>query len=215
MEILENLGFPNLIRYGLTGLVAEILFLIVPLGILRPEYLTEMTKLAGLSGFLIFGIVLGFILDALKMYQFFPGYKRDRSLLLKEISKALDVAEEDAVTYVSKVMQIDREKAGGSIFFAHARWVMMNISCVLLILAAAIWGLIAILLLIFESNPSGTALIIAAIIMAVIAWRLFYTAKQEQEKTDKAYVMFCRENKTMILAAIPIEKFETSVGNKA
>ena len=84
----ETLSIPHLIRYGLTGLLAIALLGLIPAALSKPELLKSLESLGSMAGVWAAGIVAGFLLDALKLYQFSPGYTKGRDRLRKKVLKA-------------------------------------------------------------------------------------------------------------------------------
>ena len=200
MKTLEGIRTPDLIRYGLTGIVAIGAFLLIPMSVLNPDSLRLLGSVGGVTGTVVAGIVLGFLIDALKLYQFSPGYRLARREFAAGIAKALEVPQmpqADAMVYFSRAVHLERAKAGGAIFFDHARWAMMIMSSVLLAAASITW--VSVALWYSATHRHHPALYLAALALGVLAFRLDRTARQQRRRVNMEYLAFCRENRDELL----------------
>jgi len=66
---LDKLSFPQFIRYGLTGLNTIVLLFMVPILIMKPDILPILLNTSTIIGIALFSLVIGFLQDALKLYQ--------------------------------------------------------------------------------------------------------------------------------------------------
>ena len=81
MKSLDSLPLPTLLRYGLTGVVSVLLFTVVPWVLYKPSAAMDLATPGSMAALTTLGFILGFVLDALKPYQWSPGY-----VLLKMIT---------------------------------------------------------------------------------------------------------------------------------
>ncbi len=189
----DNLSLPQALRYGLTGLIAVILFFIIPLAVFNPDYLKFFESMGGITGAVIFGFVIGFLLDAMKVYQFSLGYGKRKKEFKEEISRVLGIEEKYFSAYFSKAFQLDI-KNGGEISFSHSRWVLMNVASTLFNISSLLWLAISSLNY-YETRIIPDVYLSIAFFSFLIGTRLTVTSKQEEIDTNTKYIVFCSEHK--------------------
>lgn len=196
---LDNLPLPYIIRYGLAGLVGILAFLLPPLAVFRPSAIQTIETVGGVTGLIVLSFALGFILDALKLYQLVPGYQQSKKDMFKEISVALGVSDDQAGFYFAKALRLERDRCGGPLFLSHARWVLMATSCVIFFSSALAWLALSISLKLSSLESESMVFALLSIFFIMLSMRLYSTSKGEQRSQTRAYLQFFRENKEEIM----------------
>jgi len=200
MKSVENLPLSLFVRFCLTGLVAMATIGLPGLLVLTPDKIMQFSKMGNILGIVFLGLVVGFMIDGLKIYQWDPGYKRRKMAFMCNIALALEVPTEEAPSFFVRAAQIERKLGLGEIDFIHSRWVMIDASGKLCLLAAILWGLTAMLWIPNARYPLG----IVAAILLLLALRYIITARQERQRVEKLYIQFCKLNAQMIRTWEPV-----------
>lgn len=196
---LKDIPLPLLLRYGLTGLVALGLLGVVPLLFLRVLELKDLLSVGSVAAVAVASIATGFVLDALKIYQLTPGYKRKRAAFAQRMAEALCVPREMVMPHFARASFLEREAAGGSIFFMHSRWVMMTVCTTLFFFSGILSLIVAAATSWLSAEPRLMLRFVwFGIACLALSLRLKRTEGQEQQKVDSAYVEFCRRNRMSI-----------------
>jgi hypothetical protein len=153
----------------------------------------------GVTGLIVLSFALGFILDALKLYQLLPGYQKSKRDMYREISDALAIPSDQAGFYFAKALRLERDKCGGPLFLSHARWVLMTTSCVVFFASALAWLVLSISLRLSSHGSEAFILLLLAISFVILSLRLYSTSQGEQRSQSSAYILFCRENTEEII----------------
>ncbi|HSB69545.1 MAG TPA: hypothetical protein VLT62_09450 [Candidatus Methylomirabilis sp.] len=213
--MLDKFPVPYILRYALTGLLAVALLAIWPAAMFQPSLLKSLETLGGVTGLLTVGVMVGFTLDALKLYQLSPGYRKGKVRLLAGVATALSVTKEEAPYYFGKAVAMERDQGGGAIFFSHTRWVLMTISGTLFFVSFFFWLLVYVRLR-WIGGEQDQALYagVSAIACGVLALRMYFTSRQEVRSSDGAYVHFCQENRKALTQPID-QRGQHGVGRDA
>src|SRR5271157_4816553 len=142
MKGLEDLPLYTFVRFVITGLVATLLYLVMPVAVLDPGALQTITNVGNVIGIVVMALTIGFVLDGLKLYQLSPGYRRRKSVFMKRIASTLAVREDEAPTYFVKVAELERTSGMADVALVHSRWVM-NVCSKLFLFAGILWGIVA------------------------------------------------------------------------
>jgi hypothetical protein len=198
MKTFENLPLSTFVRFGLTGIISVVLYLIVPLAVFNPNALKSLTDIDGVIGIVVGGFTFGFIIDGMKLYQLSPRYSRRKTEFMRRIAEALNVKIEAASVYFVKAAQLEREYGMGQIDFVHSRWVMFDACSKLFFFASFIWGGIGIVVHRYGFPQEAVSLGIISGTCLIISLRWFATSKQEQSRSESLYVDFCQRHKHII-----------------
>jgi hypothetical protein len=194
MKSVENLPLSIFVRFCLTGLVAIATLAFPGFLVLMPDKIMQFSNLGNILAIVFLGLVVGFMIDGLKIYQFDPGYKRRKAAFMSNLALALDIPVEDAPSFFVRAAQFERKLGLGEIDFIHSRWVMIDASGKLCFSAAILWGVTAI-----RCIPSARYhLVIIAVILFLLSLRYFMTARQERLRVEKLYIQFCKLNASII-----------------
>ena len=195
MKLFDSLPLPTLVRYGLTGMVAVILFIVLPYVFLEPDIAIKFATPGGISVLVVGGIIVGFLLDALKVYQLSPGYKKTKQQFFNDIASVVNVQSDEAMAFSSRAVQLEKQNEGGNIFFQHSRWVMITTSGTLFSVGGICGCLSVYNFLSSKLIRNCFAVSVAGFISLVIGARLFQTAKQVRKMVNQDYLFFCKENR--------------------
>jgi hypothetical protein len=201
MRTLENLPLSTLLRFGLAGLVSIVLYVILPLGILRPDALLTLANTGGAIALLVGAVCAGFVLDSLKIYQFSLGYQRRKVRFMQQIAEALGVEESAAPFLFVKAAELERKFGLGYVDFMHSRYVMIDAFSKLFLVAAFLWGGVALIESSLGYPGAAIAFAISAGVCLLFGLRLVMTSRQEQRRAEHLYVDFCRRHCDDILGS--------------
>lgn len=200
MKALESLPLPSLIRYGLTGMVAALLVFVSPYVLIEPSNMTKIASAEGVASLIFGGIVTGFILDAIKVYQFSPNYEDTKQKFFSNVAKIFDVPIDKARRLSSRAVYLEQSNNGGHILFQHSRWVMITTSSAIFIFSATIYTFFAIMFYFQDKADTPARLAIAALVSFVIGLRLMRTAREVRENVNNDYLFFIESNKEELLS---------------
>lgn len=194
MAEIVTLPLHTLIRHAISGIVTILLFVIFPIAVMRPESLKDIFAIGGVIGLGILSIVLGFLWDAMKLYRFTIGYSKQRKAFVHKIANALSVPDKEALAYLAKASQIEREEHGGDLFLLHSKWVMSQVCAFLFVLAFVLWASTATWQAIAHTGEHIFILYLSSAVFLIFGLRLYTMAANEQQRIDIAWTVFCRDN---------------------
>ncbi len=126
MKALDSLPLPSLVRYGLTGMVAALLIFVLPYALIEPSVITKIATGGGVASLIFGGIVVGFVLDAIKVYQFSPNYKDTKQQFFNNVAKIFGVPIGKAGRLSSRAFYLEQTNNGGHILLFCFSWNWTN-----------------------------------------------------------------------------------------
>jgi hypothetical protein len=197
MEI-DKLSLPEFIRYGLTGFNALVWLFLTPILIMKPDIFPILLNTSTIIGITLFALVLGFLLDTLKLYQLSFGYKAKREKFLQEFAKKLKIEDWETSSFFSLTTQMSKQMNKPELEIRQAQWILADHTAKVFFI-----GTVVLLILFFFYtnfwNHQRIFLIIAIACYIFCMIRLFYIRKIERIKSDKNYLIFARDNREKII----------------
>lgn len=212
---LNGFSLSEFIRYILTGFNFLLFVIGLPLFWLVPT--TTKDWILGTS--FVFGLLLcisvGYLFDILKIYQFTPKFKKNRTEFRENIAHILGVSIEEASSYFSLVSKLWGAYSPYDLERRRSEWVLTLNASVTLMISVAVWAIIGIT--VFIANGFYLGLIIPVLAVAssiIIVARLLKIADRERQKSNRDIYLILEHNKDAILGGwslqtqIDLEKAE-------
>lgn len=199
--------------YIMPGINGLFFVFILPLAVCDFDLFREMSASAPVIGFLIASLVLGFLMDSMKIYQFTLGYKKCKRSFFISLARALGnqaPSDEPEVLYERgkavfngvRVMQTEEEAKFP--FWEHSRWVMVNHTSKMAFLAAGVWCYLTFntwrqpikILGKYLLTSGQTHVLLAAIGISffVVATRLARESKKIMADSNLSYLEYVKKN---------------------
>lgn len=193
MKPIDSLPLPTLLRYGATGIIALILFVVAPWMLYNPSAVTELATPGAVAALSAYGFILGFVLDALKLYQWSPGYKASKRYYFDSIRDLVGGSDVDARSASSLAVRLEKEINGGEIFFQHSRWVMAAEFGTLFCFSGSIGVPLGVVLTKY-SVIVGIRFCLVGAALVLLGIRMFKSANRIRTSVNEAYLHFCKAN---------------------
>lgn len=137
METLSEAFVKSFTRYFIPGLILLVIGLYLPLSLFAENEFLNSLSLLDFPQFLVFGIVLGYLMDSLGAYRFtlsYPAYRRRRREFAQRSAGSDSYeASSDPDLYLSNLWHW-KEKLYDRLMIERAEWVMiLESSCVMLV----------------------------------------------------------------------------------
>lgn len=201
-----RMSVPFVFWYLLPGLTSIVVNLILPWALVSPSSLLGALSLEFFVVLLAGGLVAGFVMDSLKLYQFTPHYKSSRQAFLQDVATTLDVDENEALFLFEEVRLFAKLDSSpiNNLEFEHSRWVMMNHTSKAFLVFALTW--LALTLWWFQqmigngdSSPLSLGWRVGVALIALGFWlRLATNAHKQQVRSNETYLRFMSRNKTRV-----------------
>lgn len=194
-----KLDLTDFIRYVLTGTNFLLFDVLLPLGFVAPSLLVGIVSAVDFLGLAAAATALGFLLDMVKFYQLFPGYRARKDSFMDELASALEVPPEHASTYFSFITKLSRRAGSHNLARRHAEWVLTVHTALAFSVASIIWaGILLRQLLLGRPQSSAWIPVVAFTVSAALAVRLFLVGRREREKSRQEYILFAHRNRVQI-----------------
>ena len=196
----KNLNIADFARYILSGINFILFAIILPLVYLQPDTLKDLLAGNSFLSLSVLGIVIGYLLDILKVYQFTPKFKSNRQSFMKKVAEILDVPKEDVSSYFSLTTKLSNKFGNYDLERRRSEWVLALHTAVTLILAIVIWCSIITYEVWSQTFSSKSVIpIVAVIISLLLSIRLFNIADRERQKLNQDFLIFLQKNKKEIV----------------
>jgi len=196
----KNLNIADFARYILSGINFILFAIILPLIYLQPDTLKDLLAGNSFLSLSVLGIVIGYLLDILKVYQLTPRFKSNRQKFMKKVSEILDVPKEEVSSYFSLTTKLSSRFGNYDLERRRSEWVLALHTAATLILAIIIWCSIIAYEVWFNVFSIRSAIpIVAGIISLLLSVRLFNIAEREREKLNQDFLIFLQKNKKEII----------------
>ncbi|MBI3809379.1 MAG: hypothetical protein HY284_02830 [Nitrospirae bacterium] len=170
------------------------MFVVLPVILYSPQAALQLATPGMVAILSAVGILLGFVLDALKLYQWSPGYEVSKKEYFDSIAELVGGDPNKARSISSLSVRLEKELNGGEIFFQHSRWVMVTVFGTLFCFAGAV-GVLAGFALATKSVEVGARFIASSVVAAIFGWRMFRTAKAIRDSVNNGYLHFLKSNR--------------------
>lgn len=194
---LDKLSFPQFIRYGLTGLNTIVLLFMVPILILKPEIFPILLNTSTIIGITLFSLVIGFLQDALKLYQLSFHYTNRRDKFLDEFAETLKIQRKETSSFFSLATQMSKQMGVYELEARQAHWILADHTAKVLVIAILV--LFTLLIFYTESREQCILISVALVFYVFFMIRLFKIASIERLKSNKNFIIFARDNREMII----------------
>ncbi|MFZ5452459.1 MAG: hypothetical protein ACOZF2_11415 [Thermodesulfobacteriota bacterium] len=207
MNATNKLTLSQVVWYFLPGMYAEMVILI-PVAVIFPSKASEIMKVLGAVGFALVGLVIGFFIDGLRLYQLRPGYDEIRANFYSDLQRVLG-SEKNVYFLLDQVVEYAEKEKNHSVRFGHSIWIMLGQMTALTWLNVSIWIIIAIFYWVIEATPSFfgfnmslVAFILLCVQSAFVAFvlgrRLMLISIKEQKKANAIYLEFANAHRDAI-----------------
>jgi hypothetical protein len=209
MKDLDKLSISQVVWYLLPGL-ACLFFLSIPTAFFNIDLFVKILNSIGAVGIIIVSIVLGFIMDGLRLYRYRPRYKKIKKDFQKQITSVLG-PEKDSYYIFWKVSKYASKNGYEQIPFLHAFWIFLAQITFLCWLDLIFWLGYSIYLFITKTGinilgyvvayPTNLILCIGiTIIFLIVGLILLSSSIEDQLKTNKMFMELINEHKDKIKA---------------
>jgi hypothetical protein len=197
MEKLQQV-WPEFIRYFISGTLASLLLVIMPVLTMNPEMWSYFAGASGIVNIVLVILVMGFLVDTLKLYQISPFYKIRQQQFLIKFSGVLGVNSSEASTWFSVVS--DTARIHGNTYLARkqSEWIMANHSAKILYIAFVLWLMIGVHFTVNNSLSHQIWAFTLGGISIVTGIRLHGVAHAEWKKSSKLFLLYAIKNKSQI-----------------
>jgi hypothetical protein len=196
----KNLNIADFARYILSGINFILFAIILPLVYLQPDTLKDLLAGNSFLSLSVLGIVIGYLLDILKVYQLTPRFKSNRQGFMKKVAEILDVPKEEVSSYFSLTTKLSNKFGNYDLERRRSEWVLALHTAVTLILAIVIWCSIITYEVWSQIFSSKSVIPIVAVIMSLLlSIRLFNIADRERQKLNQDFLIFLQKNKKEIV----------------
>ena len=213
MEVIEKVTINHFIWYLLPGLVC-LLLILFPLAVINITVAIKFYELLGIFGIILLGIVLGFIVEGLRLYRFRPNYGSIKNEFITNIQQILD-SDLNSYYLLSRVKDHASNKKITIFEHKHSIWIMLGQLTILFFLEFVFWSIYLVYIScwnaqdtyqIFSTNlPEYQTLIVLIffiVLFAFCAIRFYLISIEEQDTTNKMLVSFTKENVVSIKASL-------------
>lgn len=220
MDQFEKISISNFIWYLVPGL-GLIFFLLFPLLVFNPEITKLFFNTVGPFGIIILGIILGFLLDGLRLYRFRPKYSKIRESFFLDLQATI-AFNLDPYFIQSCINDIASSKKVTGLSLRHAIWIMLGNFTILGFLEGIFWVLYSLYLYffppctysLFDKNVSRNTAIgicaVFAVLFLFIGSRFLCISTQDQKTTNRMYLDFAKQHRDKIRQSLNITSNITS-----
>lgn len=209
----EEISLPFFVWYILPGLNFIGINIALPLLIINPTAFSEYASVGSVLGVVVAALVVGFVVDSMKIYQFTFGYKRKKEEFFKSIGEKLEIDPPTARLIFEDIRLLAKNKDTFSdvVELEHARWVMINLTSKAFFLLSAEWAVYVVLVMslpwdfsLFSSIKIANPIYIIAtstflfIIFFAGGYRLSIVSKKHLKLSNGRYMLFVTNNKVDI-----------------
>ena len=200
---------PFLVWYVLPGLNLLTFGIAIPAIVLNLHGAAAVFSVDDLIAAAIMALVVGFIMDSVKLYRFSPGYGLQKQEFEARLGQALEI-NRTAVRNIFEIIRSDvraQDPSASTIELDHSRWVMINHTSKTFFLAAGVWAGILMVHLVSPAPVTYFGLLTTmalawklpldlafAIVSIVIGWRMQSVAYQAANTSDMNYLIYVRKN---------------------
>lgn len=194
----KHLNLEVLIRYGASGFVA-IICLSFPIMIVYFKVLIETISIGNFLGIIAISMVLGYLLDNLKLYQFTPGYSKRKNTFNEALASRLGIDKERVTPYFALLIHLTSNDRGINLERKQAEWHLLENSSKIFFLFTIEWIVIFIQQTQMTPWHYDLNIKIFCILMiltgVVFTRRLFKTSEKERKKIDQIFLKYAETNK--------------------
>jgi len=211
---LQEITFPPFLWYIIPGFNFFAVDCLLPVALTDPTLLKHFASIGGIVIVFISALVVGYIMDSLKLYQLTFGYAKTRDASFDEISAALGLDRNTTLSILDAIRfgLAERGAFGKAVAFEHSRWVMINHTSKCFFLFTIIWfalalraaavGFVPFYQEAFGVKGVWTRLVCDALVIMlslVIGVRLSRIAKHHHRLTGEKYLHYVRLYKAELL----------------
>ena len=122
MDVFSKFTVSHFIWYLVPGLGAFV-FIIFPLAIFAPFVVQSLLQVIGPMGLVLFCIILGFLMDGLRLYRLKFNYKKIKSDFFSELQNIVG-KKIDPYLIQSNIIDMARKKEMTGVNLHHAIWIL-------------------------------------------------------------------------------------------
>ncbi len=220
---LKDITLPAFLWYILPGVNAVFLLIVVPVLVLDFDLAQRVLSWSSVMGYLMSALVIGFMMDSMKLYQFTFGYKQEKRAFFVKLAHAVDgdlmgPTENDEEAYhrgklVFALLRLSTKVEKNTFpSWEHSRWVMVNHTSKVAFAAALVWGCLLFKLHSHEiqilakyplTHAEGLfVLIFFTVGFVLVGLRLAQQSRSVMRDANSTYVEFVSVNKGAIAGRI-------------
>lgn len=213
--------------YVLPGLNFLVINLVLPIAILSPDTLARYSSLANLIVLASAALVVGFVMDSLKLYQFTLGYSHKKAEFFKELGRQMSISSQRAREVFDSIRTLAHDKGPmyENISLQHSRWVMINHTSKCFYLLFVIWiGVLSVHQIslqtrtflgipVYDQNMVLIIDLALAMTYILIGVRLSRISSEHLELSNKGYLRFVAANSDLISDRITPSEGQLGGGN--
>ncbi len=185
---LKTFNFSELIRYFMTGFLF-IAIVVSPLVINKD--IATFIELKNTSAVIIMttAFVFGFLIDQLKIYQIIKKYKNIKKNFRKDIQEILEIDDDLINTKFSFITSYAKNTETHDLEKKRAEWILAINVTVMCLFTILLW------IVLYSLNYLPTLNYYLFVAYFIIALKLHSTALKELNKSNKEFLLFCKNNK--------------------
>lgn len=205
----------QIIWYILPGEMILFIFLFPFLLLVPEKTFSIITEISGIMWIGI-GIILGFIMEGLRLYRFRPRYKKIRKEFFAKLQVPFQNKKEDINPYyiLDIIYDLATEKHYDTIRLYHSIWIMLGQLSISFLLAGvayfpavvfAYFKITAKYYLVGQTVSANLYVVtwsMLCVLAIILGIRIMYVSLEEQRKVNDMYIDFMNSNKTELLKRI-------------
>jgi hypothetical protein len=212
MNAFEKLSLDQIVWYTLPG--AMFLFVVLfPVSIMYPNKIAYLFDNVGILGLFFIAIILGFLLDGLRLYRLRPQYMKIRSSFFDELKTALE-SEQNPYYLLEYLHKLLNETHYNTLRFYHSIWIMLGqVSTSIIFSSLLLWPFFMFNVTFLNGNCAlfGEEVLKSHYVLfcffslslsVTIGFRIMIISIEEQKKCNKMYIEFAKSNKDQIKEAL-------------
>lgn len=215
----KDIRLATFVWYVLPGINLVFFLVVLPLAILDYGALSDTFSFGAVAGLTVVGMIGGFLMDSMKLYQFTPGYHRTRKRFYDCLARVVHDTEDastesgrDVFRSLQVILSSKRSEERLYPDLEHARWVMINHTSKVFYISAFLWACLlfvggfsdSTMLGRYALSPAANATVRAALcaVSALIAVRLDQVFRKVLRESNRTYVKLAANEKKNVLASL-------------
>lgn len=207
MELFNKITIAHFIWYLVPGL-ALFFFLLFPFLIINPLLAKSIAQNLGSVGIILLAIILGFMLDGLRLYRLRPNYNKNKDQFFLSLQQTIGLPNLDPYFIQSHISDFARQKKITGIGIHHAIWIMHGHLSMIAFLEFIFW-IVALAYYYFAGsspyqiikpvsswNIALTAYSGFALLFFCMGIRFHKIAMEDQKRTNQMFLDFAKQHYT-------------------
>ncbi len=201
---IKDVTIPAFLWYILPGINAICFLFVMPIFIIDSNLIKDRITVSSVLGWLLGGLIIGFLMDSMKLYKITFGYRSMKRRFMSELSRAIfeqSDASGELGQQVFRAMRLLLGKEQNPFpSWEHSRWVMINhtskvaytATCFWAYTFFALWQSKVNLLGVYQFSQVGGRLLLGflATISFFIGLRLDLESRKVAHDANKLYIQY-------------------------